>query len=100
MTEDAPLTATFRYEMGFAPAEFHRLLPGVADVAFDSALNRFVHAEADRSWTLTLIDPRARAFGGLRLPVVDVELVFRGYTPAEAREIVDRFLTHFRRGGG
>jgi len=37
--------------------------------------------------------------GSLRLPVVDVELTFEGYAPADIKALA-LFHAHFRRGGG
>jgi hypothetical protein len=91
---------TLCFEMGFAPAEFHRLLPTVAKVEYDAALNRFSHLEEGRHWSLRLINPRERVIGLLHLPLVDVELRFEGYTQPDIEALVARFKAHFRRGGG
>jgi hypothetical protein len=97
---DAPPEVTLRYEMAFTLADFQRLLPGVAVVEYDASLNLFRHVETGRCWTLRLVDPRQRAIGRIRLPVVDVVLSFKGYTPAEVDRVMARFFAHFRRGGG
>ncbi|HUB44531.1 MAG TPA: hypothetical protein VMB73_06065 [Acetobacteraceae bacterium] len=97
---DAPPEVTLRYEMAFTLADFQRLLPGVAAVEYDASLNQFTHVENDRCWTVRLADPRQRAIGRIRLPVVDVVLSFKGYTPAEVDRVMARFFAHFRRGGG
>jgi len=100
LTNDTPAEVTLRFEMGCTPAEFHQRLPAVAAVEYDAVLSQFSHMEDGRCWRLRLIDPRERAIGALRLPVVDVALVFRGYTQADMDSILERFFAHFRRGGG
>jgi hypothetical protein len=90
----------FLFEMAFTLAEFHRLLPAVATVEYDAALNQFIHVENSRRWTLGLSNPRERTIGALRLPLVDVELRIQGYEAADSDVVVARFLAHFRRGGG
>jgi hypothetical protein len=100
VTEAAPGEVILRFEMGCTLAEFHRLLPAVAPVAFDPVLNQFSHTEETRSWQLRLINPRERAIAALRLPVVDVVLTFHGYAQGNIDSFMDRFLAHFRRGGG
>ena len=86
--------------MGFTPAEPHQRLPAIALVKYDEALAQFDHVEEGRGWSLRLISQRERAIGALRLPVVDVELVFRGYAPSDIESFMARFHAHFRRGGG
>lgn len=89
-----------RLEMGFTPAELHQRLPAIACVRYDEAQAQFGHVEEGRSWDLRLIGQRERAIGALRLPVLDVELVFRGYEPSDIASFMARFHAHFRRGGG
>ena len=89
-----------RLEMGYTPAEFARRLEAFADVTHDAARARFDHVEGDRSWSLRLINPRQRIIASVRLPTVDVELVFRGYARAEIVTFMARFHAWFRRGGG
>ncbi len=100
MTGDPSAEVTLRFEMGCTAADFCRLLPAVATVKYDAALSRFDHVEDGRRWSLRLSDPRERAIGALRLPVVDVALVFQGYAQADIDSFVARFFAHFRRGGG
>ena len=100
MTSDPPEEVILRYEMGFTPAEFHRLLPAVADVEFNPTTNEFLHMAGKKSWTLRLIDPRERRIATLRLPVIDVVFTFRGYSKGELDAVIDCFFTYFRRGGG
>ncbi|MGA3398967.1 MAG: hypothetical protein ABSC95_07080 [Acetobacteraceae bacterium] len=95
-----PADVTLRFEMGCVAEEFHRRLPAVASVEYDTMLAQFSHVEDGRSWRLRLIDPRERRIAAVRLPVVDVEFVFQGYTQAEIDLIMARFFAHFRRGGG
>jgi hypothetical protein len=96
----APAEVTLRFEMGSVAEEFHRRLPAVASVQYDAARAEFSHVEEGRSWRLRLIDPRQRRIAGLRLPMVDVEFVFQGYTEADIDSVMTRFFAHFRRGGG
>lgn len=100
MTGDTPAEVTRHFEMACTPADFHRLLPAVATVEYDAALNQFSHVEDSRRWSLRLIDPRERAIAALRLLVVDVTLVFQGYAQADIDSFMARFFAHFRRGGG
>ena len=100
MTDATPGEVTLRFEMGCTPADFHRLLPAVAAVEYDAALSQFTHVEDSRRWSLRLTDPRERAIGALRLPLVDVALVFQGYAQADIESVTERFFAHFRRGGG
>lgn len=74
-----------RFEMGCTPAEFRQRLLA-APVTYDVERAQFEHVE-----NLRLIDPRQRTIGTLRLPAVDVELVFQGYTRADIDAIVTRF---------
>jgi hypothetical protein len=92
--------AIIRLEMGFTPAELHQRLPAIAVVEYNEALAQFDHVEEGRRWNLRLIGPRQRTIGRLRLPVVDVELVFQGYEPSEIASFMALFHAHFRRGGG
>jgi hypothetical protein len=94
----APVTV--RFEMGCVPAEFHRLLPLVAPVTFDAARREFTHTAPDRIWRLRILAERERRIALVRLPVVDVELVFEGYAPADVDAVIARFWSYFRRGGG
>ncbi len=100
MTDDTPVEVTQHFEMACTPADFHRLLPAVASVEYDAALNQFNHVEDGRRWSLRLINPRERAIAALRLPVVDVALVFEGYAQVDIDSFMQRFFAHFRRGGG
>jgi hypothetical protein len=90
-----------RFEMGYTPEDFGRRLPDLADVAYDPARAQFDHAEEDgRSWSLRLSGPRERVIGSLRVPSLDVELVFQRYELDEINDFMTRFHAHFRRGGG
>jgi len=100
VTDDTPAEVTLRFEMGCTPADFHRLLPAVAAVQFDAALNQFSHVEEGRRWSVRLSEPRERKIAAVRLPVVDVAFVFEGYGQGEIDAIMERFFAHFRRGGG
>ena len=92
--------AIIRLEMGFTAAELRQRLPAIAFVRYDEALAQFDHVEEGRSWNLRLIGQRDRTIGALRLPVLDVELVFRGYEPSDIAAFMARFRAHFQRGGG
>ena len=100
MTGDKPAEVVLRFEMAGTRADFHRLLPAVAAVEYDAVLNQFVHVEGSRRWSVRLIDPRERKIAALRLPVVDVVLVFEGYAQTDIDAVMERFFAHFRRGGG
>jgi hypothetical protein len=100
VSRDAPAEVTLRLEMACTEADFHRLLPAVAEVQYDAVLNRFSHLEKGRRWSLRLNEPHERRIGALRLPVADVTFLFEGYAQNEIDAIMERFLTHFRRGGG
>jgi hypothetical protein len=100
MRDTTPAEVTLRLQMGCTPAEFHQRLPAVGYVEYDPVRMQFDHVEAGRRWSLRLIDPRERTIGLLRLPMVDVELVFQGYPQADIDSFMARFLAHFRRGGG
>ncbi len=100
MTDASSGEVTLHFEMACTPADFHRLLPAVAAVEYDAVLGQFSHVEEGRRWRLRLIEPRERTVGALRLPVVDVELVFEGYALGDIDAVVRRFFAHFRRGGG
>ena len=100
MTDTAPDGVTLNFEMACTPEDFHRLLPAVAAVEYDAVLGQFSHEEDGRRWRLRLIEPRERSVGALRLPVVDVELMFEGYALRDIDAVVRRFFAHFRRGGG
>jgi hypothetical protein len=101
LTGGTPAEAVVRFEMACTPADFHRLLPAVAPVEYDAALNQFVHTEGSRRWSLRLIDLRERKVAALRLPMVDVVLVFDGYSQTDIIDaVVQRFFAHFHRGGG
>jgi len=95
-----PPDVTLHFEMGCVPEEFHRRLPAVASVEYDEKLAEFSHMEDGRSWRLRLGQPRERKIAAVRLPVVDVEFVFRGYAQADIDVFMARFFAHFRRGGG
>jgi hypothetical protein len=58
MTGTTPAEVTFRYEMGYTPAEFQQRLPAVASVEYDAARMQFDHVEDGKRWSLRLIDPR------------------------------------------
>ena len=100
MTDDKPADVTLHFEMGCTLADFHRLLPAVAAIHYNAALNRFVHEEDGRCWSVQLGARRERSIAALQLPVVDVVMEFRGYARHEVDAVVERFLAHFRRGGG
>jgi hypothetical protein len=91
---------TLRLEMGCAPIDFHRLLPALNGLEYDANETLFRHVEKSRSWSLRLVNPRERAIGALRVPLVDVELTFQGYPQAEVDSFMERFLMLFQRGGG
>jgi hypothetical protein len=100
LTDDGHPDITLHFEMGCTLADFHRLLPAVATIRYNAALNRFIHEEDDRCWSVQLGTPRERPIAALRLPVVDVVMEFRGYARQDVDAVVERFLAHFRRGGG
>lgn len=100
MTGGTPAELTLRVEMGCTPADMHRLLPGLATVRFDAARNQFLHEDDGRGWTLRMGVPRERRIAALRLPVLDVELVFHGYAREDIDAFMERFHAWFRRGGG
>jgi hypothetical protein len=100
MTAKASVWVTRHFEMASTLEDFQRLLPAVAAVEFDPALNQFTHVEHGKSWSLRLSNPRKRHVAGLTLPLLDVALTFAGYTEAEMDAVVERFFTYFRRGGG
>jgi hypothetical protein len=62
--------------------------------------SNFDHVEEGRRWSVRLRNPRERRIALVRLPVVDVELAFHGYAPAEVDAFMARFRAHFHRGGG
>jgi hypothetical protein len=100
LTDETPAEAVLRFEMAGTPEDFQRLLPAVAAVEYDTALNRFVHVEGSRRWSLRLINPRERKIAAWRLPMVDAVFVFEGYAQNDIEAIMERFFAHFRRGGG
>jgi hypothetical protein len=93
-------TITLRFEMGYTPADFTRRLPGLADVEYNAERDQFDHIEPARRWSVRLLNPRERRIALARLPVVDVELAFKGYAQAEVDAFMARFRAHFHRGGG
>jgi hypothetical protein len=100
MSDATPAKVTVLLEMGCTPAEFHQRLPAVARAEYDPTRVQFDHVENGRRWSLRLIDPRERTIGALRLPVIDVELMFQGYPKVDIDLFMAPFLAHFRRGGG
>ena len=100
MTGKTSVGVTLHYEMASTLEDFQRLLPAVATVEYDPTLSQFTHVEHGKCWSVRLSNPRKRHVAGLRLPLVDVELTFAGYTEVEIDAVVERFFTYFRRGGG
>jgi hypothetical protein len=98
--QTTPETVTLRFEMGYTPADFMRRLPGLGDGTYDPKRDQFDHAEEGRRWSVRLRNPRERRIALARLPVVDVELAFEGYAPAEVDAFMARFRAYFHRGGG
>jgi hypothetical protein len=96
----AGIDVTLHFEMGYTPAEFRQRMPAFADVTYDAARAQFDCVEDGRSWSLRLINPRRRAIALVRVPIVDVELMFRGYSRCEIDAFMRRFQAWFHRGGG
>ena len=87
--------------MSITHAEFFRILPSVAGT-------RGVRVKGDKVWIveegreiwIRLSEEKERVIGALRLPMTDIELQFFGHTDLEAKDFMDRFDLHYRRGGG
>jgi hypothetical protein len=87
--------------MACTEADFHRLL-GVAmgPCEFDPASRAFSHAEAERSWSLTVADAGERRIAQWHVALTEVTLRFCGYSEGEVEAALAKFFTYFQRGGG
>ena len=94
------IDVTLHFTMGYTPAEFRQRMTAFADVTYDEACAQFDCAEEGRCWSLRLINPRQRVMGLMRVPTVDVDLVFRGYSQSGIDAFMKRFQAWFHRGGG
>jgi hypothetical protein len=96
---DAPIER--RYVMACSEADFHRLLgAAMGPFEYDSARRVFSHAEAERSWRLTLADAGERRIAQWHIVQTEVTFRFCGYSECEAEAQLGKFFLHFQRGGG
>jgi hypothetical protein len=90
-----------RGEMSISRADFLRTLPAaVAHDAFEVVGDEVVHRGDGRSWRIVLRPMPDLVIASLALPRHAVEIRLEGYDDAGARNFVERFELHFRRGGG
>ena len=89
------------HEMGITRTEFLRTLPAaVGKQSYVVANDSVIIEEGQRRLLISLEDERERIIGSLRLPVVTVNFVFRGYAKDEIERFMERFMLYFHRGGG
>lgn len=89
-----------RYEMCLTRDEFLRLLPvavGHAPWRVDGA---DIRSGAAPAWRIRLDERPGRAFGPVKLPVLDVTIDLAGVPAADRAAFVERFLLGFQRAGG
>jgi len=90
-----------RYVMACSEADFHRLLgAAMGPYDYDPARREFSHAEAERSWSLTLADAGERRIAQWHIALTEVTFRFCGYGESEAEAVLGKFFAHFQRGGG
>lgn len=93
-------TVPIRYEMSLTREEFLRLLPvavGHAPWRVDGA---DIRSGAAPAWRIRLDERPGRAFGPVRLPVLDVTIDLAGVPAADRAAFIERFLLGFQRAGG
>ena len=88
-------------EMGISHREFFRTLPRAMDGCRYEVSDRVVRVRTDDRLALIRLGPETvRSIAAMRLPATRIEFTFSGYTDAQAKEFLDHFDLHFRRGGG
>ena len=90
--------------MTITRTEFLRLLPaalGGEPFAWDSLDPSVLVSQSERPrWRIRLAPLPPIHLGPLALERLRVELGLEGYPPGPAAAFVDRFMSHFQRGGG
>jgi len=90
--------------MTISRTEFMRLLPaavGGEPFAGDGAAPSVLESQGGPlRWRIRLAPLAPLRLGPMVLDRLRVELEFDGYPPGPAAAFVDRFMSHFQRGGG
>jgi hypothetical protein len=87
--------------MACTEADFHRLLgAAMGPYAYDAAGRVFSHAEAGRSWSLTLADAGERRIAQWHVALTEVTFCFHGYGESQVDAVLGKFFAYFQRGGG
>lgn len=92
-----------RLEMGFDHAEFFRLFPRVVPdgkITYDGLIVTVVWSELGQRLKVVLSDAKTREIGRLRIPYLNVALIFSGFSEDEHREFMVGFRRAFQKGGG
>lgn len=83
--------------MSIARADFLRLLPQAVALP---RLSETVFGEEGRVLAVNLAEAEPLVIASLRLPVLEVELVFEGFTDHAREEALALFDRMYQRGGG
>jgi len=89
--------------MGISHAEFFRLFPRVVpagQISCDGLSVTVVWSGLGRSLKVLLSDTKTREIGFLRLPYVELKLVFSGFSKDERGQFMFSFRRVFQKGGG
>lgn len=91
-----------RVEMGITHADFRRIFPRItADAAnTEGDLERRVAWADGRALTVTVSPEMIRRIALLRLPYVNINFEFQGFSAAQQADFLTRFDRAFHKGGG
>ena len=94
---------TCHKEMGCTEEHLLRALPAVArrePLRVDRQRGRVVIGDAERQVVLDYAPRPHRRLGSLHLPVLEVDMYFRGFSDAQTRTFLTRYDRCFLRMGG
>lgn len=91
----------FSREMGYAHAEFWRLLPSAAaPLTVEQGDTRALVGDGERQLIITLHPESERRIASLSVPATRVDFAFRGFSDTERQTFMRRFDLCYQRGGG
>ena len=95
------MTAVFERQMGLTHADFFRTLPAaMGRLTYRIEGQSVIAAHNGKQVRIQLGPQQERRIALLRIPYVNVQFAFDGYSEAETQAFLDYFDSRFQRGGG
>ena len=88
-------------EMTITHKDFFRLLPrALRDRGYTVSGGRISVEDPDGMIDITLSGEKTRSIASLKLPVTDIEFVFKGFTQDQVDAFMKSFDLSYQKGGG